>query len=287
MATRIDHFRRIARFRMQCRQVVRNPARTIRIDRNSASDHRGPSGLNFTELPEPADPATDERPHPFRGSFGKRLRAYLALTFAISVLLGVVFHRPLFQENLAAVDARLVRSAQPAAHLADWIRDYRLASILNLRGGTPADPWYADEVNTAAANQIAFYDYPMLATRRPLRRDLLTLIDFLRAAPYPLLVHCKHGADRTGLAVALYRMVHLNEPPAEAMDAFSIFHGHIPIAGTQRLHEPLEEYARWLTDQSLPHSPDRFRSWVKDHYRSDDPLSDPRPLAAGPRPLTR
>ena len=181
----------------------------------------------------------------------------------------------------------MIRSAQPSEDLADWIRDYNLASILNLRGGSPADAWYTHEVKTAAENDVAFFDYPMQATRRPLRRDLLTLIDFLQSAPYPLLVHCKHGADRTGLAVALYRMVRLDEPPELAMNAFSIFHGHIPIAGTGRLHEPLNEYAKWLSDHRLPHSPDRFRNWVRDEYQSDEPSIDPRPLAAGPRAFGR
>lgn len=222
-----------------------------------------------------------------RRSFGRRLRAYLLLTFCVSVILGTVFHRPLFQHNLAVIDSRVVRSAQPTGQLADWIRDYQLASILNLRGGTPADRWYAEEVKTAAANDVAFFDYPMMATRRPLRRDLLTLIDFFRASPFPVLIHCKQGADRTGLAVAVYRMICLNEPPERAMESFSIFHGHIPIVGTQRLHEPFHEYARWLADQALTHSPDRFRDWVKDHYSSDEPRVDPPPLAAGPRPLGR
>jgi hypothetical protein len=243
--------------------------------------------LKSSPTQEPVDvPASDLR-RPARRSFGRRLRAYLLMTFCVSVVLGTVFQRPLFQQNLAAIDSRVIRSAQPTGRLGDWVRDYRLASILNLRGGTPADSWYADEVKTAAANDVAFFDYPMMATRRPLRRDLLTLIDFFRSSPFPVLIHCKQGADRTGLAVAVYRMVCLNEPPERALEAFSIFHGHIPIAGTQRLHEPLEEYAAWLNARALPHSADRFRGWVKDEYRSDDPPSDPRPLTAGPRPLGR
>ena len=69
------------------------------------------------------------------------------------------------------------------------------------------------------------------------------------------------------------------------MGGFSIFFGHVPIAGTQHLHEPIEEYADWLRENNLPHSPDRFRAWIKDHCRSDDPPVDPPPLASGPRPL--
>jgi hypothetical protein len=241
-----------------------------------------------TERQEPSETGhDDEKPQRRRRTFAARLRAYAISTACISAILFAIFHRPLFFENLTPIDDRVVRSAQPGENLDDWIQKYQLASILNLRGGTPADPWYKDEVKTAKSHNVEFYDYPMIATRRPLRRDLLTLIDFMRSSPFPLLIHCKHGADRTGLAVAIYRMVCLNEPPDRAKQAFSIFHGHIPIAGTQRLHDPLDEYEAWLDEQKLPHTPDRFRGWVKDFYQANDPSTDPRPLASGPRPLAR
>src|SRR4029077_7746227 len=127
------------------------------------------------------------------------------------VLLGLglcwTFRRPWFHSNLRGVDAwRVIRSAQPTTHLCDWIQDYHLRSILNLRGGTPADWWYEAEVKAAQASGVWFYDFPLSATRRPTRRELLVLIDILKSCSYPLLIHCKSGADRTGLASALYLM---------------------------------------------------------------------------------
>jgi len=112
---------------------------------------------------------------------------------------------------------------------------------------------------------------------------LLTLIDFFDHCQYPLLIHCKAGADRTGLASALYLMMQQDEPPGQAIRALTIYHGHIPFFGTERLHEPLDEYARWLDSQGLAHTPARFREWVKNDYRSADPSDEPSPLAPGPR----
>ena len=103
-----------------------------------------------------------------------------------------------------------VRSAQPTSQLPDWIREYRIRSILNLRGGNSADWWYEAEVNAARGGGVTFYDFPISATKRPTRRELLVLIDTLRSCTYPLLIHCKSGADRTGLASALYMMVERN-----------------------------------------------------------------------------
>src|SRR5262249_25909523 len=150
--------------------------------------------------------------------------------------------------------------------LSRWIRDYHLRSILNLRGGNPADWWYEAEVKTAQSSGVSFYDLPLHATRRPTRRELLVLIDTLRSCRYPLLIHCKSGADRTGLASALYLMVHRGQPPERAAEAFSLEFGHIPLGGTEHLHEPLNEYAAWLTARRHRHTPERFRDWVKSSY---------------------
>jgi hypothetical protein len=194
------------------------------------------------------------------------------------------FRRPWFQGNLGVVDpGRVIRSAQPTAELPRLIREYHLGSILNLRGGGPADWWYEAEVKTARENGVSYYDLPLNATRRPTRRELLTLIDVLERCSYPLLIHCKAGADRTGLASAVYRMIRLGEPPARALESFSIEFYHIPLGGTEHLHEPLDEYAAWLEANDLDHTPERFRAWVKNDYRANDPRTDPPLLLPGPR----
>ncbi len=72
------------------------------------------------------------------------------------------FRRPLFQGNLAIVDpGRVIRSAQPTSQLAQWVTDFHLKSILNLRGGSPADWWYEAEVRTAQESGLSFYDLPL------------------------------------------------------------------------------------------------------------------------------
>jgi protein tyrosine phosphatase (PTP) superfamily phosphohydrolase (DUF442 family) len=213
--------------------------------------------------PVPASAIPDRALKP-RGQIGKTAAV---LVLAIALCACWAFRRPWFQGNLATVDAgRVLRSAQPTARLAEWIRDYRLRSILNLRGGSLADPWYAAEVTTARACGVSFQDLPLSATRRPSRRELLALIDLLQGSPYPLLIHCKSGADRTGLATALYLMVVRGESPEQAERAFSLGFGHVPFGGPEHLHEPVREYASWLKVRGQPHTSDRFLNWLKSEY---------------------
>jgi len=192
--------------------------------------------------------------------------------------------RPYYSQNLGVVDpGRAFRSAQPTSRLDDLIDDLNLASILNLRGGGPEDGWYVHEVGAARAANVDFYDLPLSAVRRPTRRELLLLIDVVQSARLPILIHCRAGADRTGLATAVYRLMIQGLPPEEAVGSFTPYHGHVPLFGPQHLHEPIDEYAAWLKQSGLAHAPERFRAWARNEYRADDPSIDPRPIRPGPR----
>lgn len=211
----------------------------------------------------------------------RRLVIILTLLLVGNLLL---FRRPLFQGNFGVVDpGRVYRSAQPGKSFERLIREKRLASVLNLRAGSPADPFYAEETRATRELGVDFFDLPMSATQRPTRRELLVLLDLFKRCEYPLLIHCKQGADRTGLVTALYLMAVRGQSPEGAIKAFSLEYGHIPLFGTKRLHEPIDEYARWLKDHSLSHTPQRLEAWVEQEYRSADPPSSFRPLRPGPR----
>lgn len=215
----------------------------------------------------------------------RRLLAILGIVVAVGVPTTVViFRNPLFHGNFGVVDVeRVYRSAQPMDGLDGLVERQRIASILNLRGGSPDDPFYSHEVAVARARRVSFYDLPMSATRRPSRRELLLLLDLFDRCRYPLLIHCKSGSDRTGLASALYLMARTRTPPREALRSFSLAYGHVPLLGTRRLHEPLLEYDAWLSTNQIAHSPERFRHWVESDYRAEDPVRAFLPLPEGPR----
>jgi protein tyrosine/serine phosphatase len=207
------------------------------------------------------------------------------VTVGVLAALAATFARFLFWNNFDVVErGRVYRSAQPKADLAGLVSTYRLASILNLRGGTEAEPWYRGEVETAGRMGVDFYDLHLSATVRPSRCELLTLIDVFERCRYPLLIHCKSGSDRTGLASALYRLSRLGRPPREALGDFSVFRGHVPLGGPEHLQEPFREYDDWLRARRLAHTPARFRAWVERDYRDERPTSNCPPLRPGPRP---
>jgi hypothetical protein len=58
----------------------------------------------------------------------------------------------------------------------------------------------------------------------------------LHDAPRPLLVHCKNGADRSGLACAAYLIAERGvDAPTAASDQLHLWYGHMPVGATQAM----------------------------------------------------
>jgi undecaprenyl-diphosphatase len=53
--------------------------------------------------------------------------------------------------------------------------------------------------------------------------------------PRPVLIHCKQGADRTGLVAAMWKVIVDKEPKSEARKQLSPIFFHFPICRTASL----------------------------------------------------
>ncbi len=216
----------------------------------------------------------DRPPGVMKRVFNRRVR--LGATILALAVTIVWLERPLFRNNFGVVDpGKVYRSSQPKGNLDRLIDRYALASVLNLRGGTEADWWYKAEVEAARKAGVAYYDVPMNASRRPGRRELLAIVKLLETCRYPLLIHCKSGADRTGLVSALYLLAIKGEPPETAHHAFSLVYTHIALFGPEKLHEPIHEYEAWLKRRGFSHSRERFIGWLQNDF---DPANSTTPV---------
>jgi len=182
--------------------------------------------------------------------------------------------------NLAPVeDDRLYRSAQlEPDELREVVRDHGIKTVVNLRGPSPGKDWYDGEVAACKDLGVVHRDVRLSARRWPRADEVLALLDAFDQAEYPMLVHCIGGADRSGLAAAVYRIDLRGHPVADADDELTIFRGHLgPLSGTSELDDFLDLYAD--TGRGKP-----FRRWVRyDYERERDRLLDPA-SALRPRP---
>lgn len=124
---------------------------------------------------------------------------------------------------------QVYRSAQlDAADLRALVAGHGIRAVLNLRGANPGQDWYEAELAASRALGVAHYDLGISARHPPTPAQLAEIVELLRSAPKPLLIHCKAGADRSGLAAALYRFAVADEPAAEAAGELSLRYAHFP-----------------------------------------------------------
>ena len=130
------------------------------------------------------------------------------------------------------------RSAQlDGDELKHYIRKYNIKSIINLRGKRTGRSWYRQELEICKRYGSRHYDLSIPADKSPSRDQLKTLRHLFENAPRPVLLHCKAGADRAGLAAALWKASVDSEPKALASKQLSLRFGHFPIGPTSALDD--------------------------------------------------
>lgn len=135
--------------------------------------------------------------------------------------------------NFHKVDDNVYRSAQLRSYNFPYYeKKASIKSILNLRGKKNKE-WYKYEISASKKYHIKHYDFKMSAGKELSFKQMNKLISIIKNAPKPILIHCKAGADRTSLAIALY--LKAIKHTTNAKDAFSLEYGHFPWLGSRTI----------------------------------------------------
>jgi protein tyrosine phosphatase (PTP) superfamily phosphohydrolase (DUF442 family) len=214
---------------------------------------------------------------------------------ALAAVMSVGFEacRVVFGSNIhVAVAGKLYRGAQPtAADLEALAARYHIRTVVNLRG--PCDPadWFVEEIKATERLQMSQEDICMASGRLPSDQELRKLVDVFDHAEYPLFLHCRRGADRTGMAAAVYMLLETDATLGEARTQLGLRYGHVAVGQTCRMDQFLDLYTAWLRAQNREHSRSRFRHWILNEYhgagfdyrierfiRATDPLKARQPM---------
>ncbi|MFN4159729.1 MAG: dual specificity protein phosphatase family protein [Gemmobacter sp.] len=153
------------------------------------------------------------------------------------------------------VVGEVYRSNQPTPErLAAYARDHGIRTVLNLRGADPGADWYEAERKAAADLGLALIDFPLSANRELSRERADALVTILKDAPKPLLIHCRSGADRTGLASVVYQamVAGVDEDAAERQLSIRFGHFSVPVlSAAWPMDTTWERMEDWWGDRNV------------------------------------
>ncbi len=169
--------------------------------------------------------------------------ALLALLLAAMALFGWLVWEGNYHTVLRG---ELYRSGQlSATQLEEHIRHDHIRSIINLRGAAPRSEWYRQELAVARKEGVAHRDIDLSADVPLSAAQMKQLVALMADLPKPLLLHCLGGADRTGLAAALYLYALKGEPAQQADGQLALRYGHFPYlmrAGVAAMDDSFNRY---------------------------------------------
>jgi undecaprenyl-diphosphatase len=122
------------------------------------------------------------------------------------------------------------------------IRKFAIRSVINLNGKDVGEPQYEAENTSCREMGVRYYDLGLSASKKPSSHEIEKLLKLFRIAPRPVLIHCRAGADRSGLAAALWKVVIDGAPKSVAREQLSIRYGHMPFGPTQVLDAFFENW---------------------------------------------
>lgn len=175
--------------------------------------------------------------------------------------------------NKAEVAPGVFRSNQPSPARLELATRRGLRTVISLRGASRFS-WHLLEEEAARNLGLNFHTIKLSARHLPAPATVLDLLDRMRDSPRPMLFHCKSGADRTGLAAALFLIDSGRMTPEIAAGALSWRHLHRRRGPTGILDFMVTRYAKAQRENGIG-----LRDWIVTEY---DPAALTRAYRAPP-----
>ena len=133
------------------------------------------------------------------------------LTVAVLALLATPIraqedHRYRELPNFHKVNDMVYRGAQPKSGGLELLKQLGIKTVVNLRND---DARAKQEEASAHRVGLQYFNFPFERRGRPQGKKMEQVLSIINdPANQPVFVHCQHGADRTGVVIAVYRITH-------------------------------------------------------------------------------
>ncbi|MDC0738711.1 tyrosine-protein phosphatase [Cognatishimia sp. SS12] len=170
-----------------------------------------------------------------------------------------------FWTNTEALAPGVYRANQPSPKRIAQYAKMGIHTILSLRGTSRSSHALLEE-ESCAKHGIRLITLELSARSAAPRSELLALLDHFDTLKPGYVIHCKSGADRTGLAAAFYLLHVQNRPLEEARKHLALRYVHLHWTKAGILDHILDCYAADMRKQGdMP-----LRQWLAQHYDPDE-----------------
>ncbi len=156
------------------------------------------------------------------------------------------------------------RSAQPAPHQIAAMKRLGIKTVVNLRGERLCGSYWL-ECAACERHGINLVNFQVRSRAAPSKAELHGARELFDTIEYPMLMHCKSGADRAGLMSVLYSHLKQDEPMLQAIKQLSLRYGHIRQADTGILDAFFMRYIADTAKRPMP-----FFEWVDTVYDPEE-----------------
>lgn len=162
--------------------------------------------------------------------------------------------------NLHRVSDRAWRSAQPTPYQVRSLAKRGIRSVVSLRGGQSFGSLPL-ELEACRDAGVHFETFVLRSRAVPSLEEIRAAKALFERLEYPVLFHCKSGADRAGMMAALFLGLHEGRPVAEARRQLHLRYGHIRGGKTGVLDAFFDAYERDHPDGDVP-----LADWIETLY---------------------
>ena len=164
--------------------------------------------------------------------------------------------------NFDEIAPNVYRANQPTRARIVKYAAMGIKTVLNLRGASRLCS-YKFEVESCNALGLELIDIPLSARQAPPKERLLQVISLFPTLEKPILIHCKSGADRTGLVAVLYLISIEHKSVKKAMKQLTFKFLHLKFTKTG-----IMDYIFFIYEKRLQQGSISFVEWVETEYDS-------------------
>ena len=185
-----------------------------------------------------------------------RIKAHLEAWFIDHEILRSIYR------NFHALSGQAYRSNHPSPLFIKKLHQkYGIKTIISLRRADDSGQ-YKLEKEACEKYGITLINHPMSSRSLPDVDRVLQAKAILEQAEYPILIHCKSGADRAGLMSVFYKLFIEKKPIEEALKQLDMKYGHFRWAETGKLDYFFDDFLAY----SKQHPETEFLDWLQNHY---------------------